>query len=154
MRRPAARGQPRSSEFSRPVSPISHSTSRPTRYDSGPRGRTIERQRERKRDATRDASGAPPALLSFRIFRPRLFSKRMALLRPATGSLIWLRRWPSCRPVRVASTLLLALNAVSAVPIGRRYYNSMPVLARAPAVIGPRKNRGMALRVAVPTRPE
>lgn len=31
----------------------------------------------------------PRWLLSFRIFRPRLFSKRMALLRPRTGSLIW-----------------------------------------------------------------
>lgn len=53
-------------------------------------GRPERLHEEQGEKGTRHAFAVRSAL-SFRIFRPRLFSKRMALLRPATEPLIWLR---------------------------------------------------------------
>lgn len=69
----------------------------------------------------------------FRIFRPRLFSKRMALLSPATGSLIWLRGWPSCRPLEQMDPQSLRgplTRALSPSRIEPRYFNFVFACAR------------------------
>lgn len=72
-----------STDLFRPVSPISHSPrqGRPGRLLFSVVTTGVDR------------ASTVYRLLSFRIFRPRLFSKRMALLSLQTGSLIWVRGW-------------------------------------------------------------
>jgi hypothetical protein len=72
----------------RPVSPISHSRAKDDQNDFCAAATATTGVKETGASIAPARARALYRLLSFRIFRPRLFSKRMALLRHQTGSLI------------------------------------------------------------------